>query len=761
MLPAFLFATMCVKWASHGGGGVPPPPSVPAPLLYSSWRYSDEHGRDGALWNNTEETTVDNTVDNTADNNDNNNDDTVHHNNRNNQIDIVIANANGFHGSPKTKTIPAADAAGSPPLLSVVGRGGGGPEDNDNNRAILRGGKTVVARASEFWTAKLGGALASVRARSPFRNRPGKRAEKERELLEKLRTMPVREVVVVNSTVLPEGVVRTAVQRSGMVGSPLGMDRVRELSKNLKRWYDRRGYVLHTVTGASLDADTATASITVEEPVVSALPVSLVFCKEMVIDHETGEPITFKKYAQKQQQANALLDRKRTGGLGSRFRGSAGGGFKIDRKNLNTTLVPTTGKTDPAKIARAMRLAPGEPFRWLDDRWAKIASSGVFSRILRASPEPATDGGVCLQIHAVEPPPRHLEYGIGKSVWTDSWEGEVDFDWRNVFGGGESVGVMVRRGTKDSSPSVRLRYGDDRFGLEGGYDLEAFSDFLGDTASDATDPPGTETGTETGDGENGTGDSLLSRRGATLRLRNPIGPGTVTHSAASASLERTSTTTGELENIGSATITLGPFRTLLPMDARSSVTTTITGGTRVTGKADETSGPLAAAAPKAEPGFLPYSSASATTRQILPIAVSSSFGDNDGNKTPPPPITLALQHTLSLSTPNLPRHEARALGNSARIRGAKPDGGGACSVARGTTEIRVPVAAPVVGTGTVVLFGDWFCLRKDADTPFCAKSSIGIGIRKNVQGLPLKYDVSYSSEGKIKTMFGLGPDFDA
>jgi hypothetical protein len=581
-----------------------------------------------------------------------------------------------------------------------------------------------------FWKSKVNDAFVSVKG-----NFQSKEAKQQKELIEQLQTMPVRQVVVPNSTVLPPDVVRTAVKRSGMIGSPLKMDRVQELARSLKRWYSRQGYVLHSVTGASLDPDTATASISVEEPVVSALPVDIVFCKEMVVDQETGELMTFKKYKHKKLKA-----------LEKRRRPFQSADLKIDRKDLNTTLVTTSGRTKALKVAKALKLNPGRSFQWMDARWNKIASSGVFSKILKASPEPTSDGGVCLQVFAMEPPPRHLEYGIGKSVWTDSWEGEVDFDWRNVFGGGESVGVLVRRGTKDSSPSVRLRYGDDKFGLEGGYDIEAFSDFLGDTGEDGEKKEVQSSASALDSDE----DALLSRRGATVRLRNPISPRIMTNSVASASLERTSTTTGRLENIGSATFTFGPFRRLLPMDARSSVSTTISGGTRLTGKADGDA--TGVDSTFVSSGLLPYSSASASTTQILPISLSS----RDANKRP---ITLALQHTLSMSTPNLPRHEAKAMGFSAQIRGAGPDTI-ASSAVKGTTEIRLPVGAPVVGSGTVVLFGDWFCVQKDMKSPFYSKSSIGLGLRKNIQGLPLKYDVCYSSEGKIKTMFSMGQDFD-
>lgn len=597
---------------------------------------------------------------------------------------------------------------------------------------IIQGGKTVIDKATTFWKSKFDNAVTSIKGR--FRSQETKKRE---ELMEQLQTMPIRKVVVPNSTVLPPDVVRTAINRAGLIGSPLKMDRVQDFARNLKRWYTRKGYILHSVTGASLDPETATATISVEEPRVSGLPVDIVFCKEMVKDDETGELLTLKQYKQKKI---ASMEKK-SRGFG-RFQSQE---LQLDIKNLNTTLVKTKGRTKASKIARAMKLKPGRPFQWMDTRWSKIASSGVFSRIIKASPEPTSDGGVCLQVFAMEPPPRHLEYGVGKSVWTNSWEGEVDFDWRNIFGGGESVGVMVRRGTKDSSPSIRLRYGDDKFGLEGGYDIEAFSDFLGDTGSD---PEVDEfDGFDEVDQEvfGLDEDSLLSRRGATIRLRNPISPNIISNSVASASVERTSTTTGRLENIGSATVTIGPVRRLLPMDAKSSVSTTITGGTRLTAKEDK-------GISFAGQGLLPYSSASATTTQILPI----SFSSRESNKTP---VVLALKHTLSMSTPNLPRHEAKALGNSAQIRGAAPDDV-ATSALKGTTELRLPVAAPKLGSGSVVLFGDWFCVQKDSQNPFYTKSSIGVGLRKKIQGIPLKYDVCYSSEGKVRTMFGMGGDFD-
>lgn len=193
------------------------------------------------------------------------------------------------------------------------------------------------------------------------------------------------------------------------------------------------------------------------------------------------------------------------------------------------------------------------------------------------------------------------------------------------------------------------------------------------------------------------------------------------------------------------------------MDARSSISTTITGGTRLkestSTTGDDGSTKEAAASMFSASNLLPYTSATATTTQILPIYVSSR--NDDGR-----PITLAFKHTVSTSSANLPRHEAKAMGNSAQIRGASPDGP-ASSAIKGTTEVRVPVGVPLLGSGSLVLFGDWFYVQKDSKSPFYSKSSIGVGIRKSIQGLPLKYEVCYSKEAGIKALFGLSPDFDA
>jgi outer membrane protein assembly factor BamA len=589
---------------------------------------------------------------------------------------------------------------------------------------VVKGSKNTLQTAGAYWSNAFKSATEGVsstidgitqQVTSVFQS---KEKKQELALLEKLKTTPVRSVSAPNSTVLPPEILSVTAKRSGMIGSPLRVETVQEVARSLKQWYTRKGYVLHSVTGATLKPDTGMAELQVQEPKVSKEPVGITFCKEMVVE-EDGSLVTFRQYREKHAMRKTF------------------GHETLDKNNLNITYVETTGRTDPSRIAQALKMTPGRPFRWDGSRWHSIAGSGVFSRILKASPERARDGTVQLRILATEAAPRNLEYGISKSLYTGSWEGEVDFEHSNLLGGGETLGVSVRRGTKDAEPSVRLKYSDDRFGMEGGYDLELFSDYVGDSSS--------------GEGEPADGDALLDRRGGTVRIRNPIDPSVIRHSSASASLERTSSLAGYQEGIGSASLTLGPFRKELPMDARSNLLGIVTAGTRIADVMEDTESDTLAFGYK----VLPYTMASATTRQVFPFA-----SGNDRR-----PVSLALKHVISSSTSNLPRHEASALGVAARVRGyASKENGHITSSVVGTTEVRIPITLPtdnVKQDASVVLFGDWVFAQKSHRSPFFRKSSVGIGLRKTIQGIPLMYDLSYTKDGDLRGFFGLGKDFDA
>jgi hypothetical protein len=640
---------------------------------------------------------------------------------------------NGVPPSDDIGHLQAWDGFEGPTLLASIIRKNDtdAPSGLRGGGDVVKGTQATLSSTGSYWAKafqSFRGAVVKplIEAKKKVANSfKSKEVKKEEELLHQLKNMPIQRVVVPNSTVLPNEVIQLAANRAGVVGHPLQSTSIQSFAKSLKEWYIRKGYILHSVTGATLQSETGTAIITVQEPAVSKDPVGITFCKEMVVDEETGNLLTFRQYKDKHQNRRTL-------------------GFdKITKADLNTTFVPTAGHTRPNRIASALGLSPGNPFQWDGIRWQQIASSGIFAQVLRATPQPMQDGTVQLHILATEAPTRHLEYGLGKSLYTGSWEGELDFEHINLLGGGESLGLSVRRGTKDAEPSIRLSFTDSKFGLGGGYDLEVFSDFIGDQPEEMQEgelPPDYDH------------DSILDRKGATVRLRNPICSRIVRNSVASGSLERTATKTGLHETIGSTTLAVGPFVKRLPYDARSSIDAKCSLGTRLFAATSTTEEANALLPPLK---LKPYTSATATTRQIFPLLASFGPGGR--------PLILALKHSITTATPNLPRHEAKAQGIAHNIRGSSLNGRVA-SALTGTTELRVPIDIPVVQIRqdtNVVFFGDWLFAAKDSQSSFRRKSCVGVGVRKSVQGIPLKYDLCYSSDdGKFQSAFGLGADFD-
>jgi hypothetical protein len=242
----------------------------------------------------------------------------------------------------ETKLVKAASASS----FAWLARGGGS--------ASIKGSPQKLAKTTtNYWkgvwkstATTLSKPFVSVKegASNLFKS---KQQREDEAIMAKLQSMPVQAVRIANnSTVLPDEVIQMAAARSGLIGKPLRTDRVQEFARNLKHWYTRQGYVLHCVTGATINADSAVAEISVEEPRVAAAPVGIVFCKEMVVDDETGTLLTFRQYREKHSA-------RRTFGFD-----------KIKRDDLNTTLVSAPGRTNPDVIAKALRLLPGRPFQW-------------------------------------------------------------------------------------------------------------------------------------------------------------------------------------------------------------------------------------------------------------------------------------------------------------------------------------------------------------------------------------------------------------
>lgn len=313
--------------------------------------------------------------------------------------------------------------------------------------------------------------------------------------------------------------------------------------------------------------------------------------------------------------------------------------------------------------------------------------------------------------------------------------------------------MIVRRGAKDPEPTIIVRYTDDKFGLDRGYDFEIFSDNLS-LNDDEVDTPQPNVDVEVDSHSSSidsTSDALLNRRGLKLSLRGPIPTRMIRQNAASISLERTMTKLGHHESIGSGTVVLGPFIRVLPLGARTSITTTTTSGARLRNKENDQSFSV-----------LPYTSATVLSRQVFPLLTDMYSTMNGGL------IKLALQESIFSASSNLPHHEATAAGNSARVRGDKKSNGSVDASITGTAEIRIPITVPLgkdPQDTNFVVFADWMGAKHkyssgyDKQSMF-KKSSYGIGIRKSIQGIPLKYDVTFSKDGKVGHFLGLGFDWD-
>lgn len=107
------------------------------------------------------------------------------------------------------------------------------------------------------------------------------------------------------------------------------------------------------------------------------------------------------------------------------------------------------------------------------------------------------DGSVQLRIVATEAPARNLEYGVTKSLYNNIWEGEVGFSHGNLFGSGERLDLMVRRGTREPHPSFNAKFTGNSLTPESAHDVEAFNEYIGVTGHEG---------------------GASSRRGLTIRL---------------------------------------------------------------------------------------------------------------------------------------------------------------------------------------------------------------------------------------------------
>lgn len=617
-----------------------------------------------------------------------------------------------------------------------------------------------------------------------------------------LSNIHVNTILAPNSTVLTPQILRTAATQSGLwedckdseSDHVVTTQTIKEYARSIQQWYNAHGYICHGVTGVTLDSEAQTAVLTVREPLVASTPVNITFVKKRVVD-ETDEIVVSYRGNHGSNLPGIDFEQDPTNNKKS--------DDNIPPVHLgNTTYIATTGRTSSKAIAKALQLQPHVPFRWNPNRWARILQCPrLFSRVLQVNPMTRDDGTVQLELVCEEP--KHLntfEYGLSKSLYSDSWEGELAFMHGNVLGGGETLDAKMRRGGwghdrrvgKNASPSVNIKFRNDRFGLGWGYDVEAFDEcLLADDYNEKETP--------------------LHRKGATVRWQNLIPISFLRCSWLSASVERTANCGGQHETIGSTALDVGPFVWDLPSwwiggNWKGNAFTRMTVGTRLVDEEEtDVNHMVLQGSGDYSPSFnfLPYSSVTVSMHHILPLSFRNTIVNSNRNNiedkdrtsvisSSPHSIELALKQSIMTSTRHLPRHQANAAGSVMRVRGypksslAWFNAKSIHSLLNCCMELRIPITIPmlrnnvkdIIQDGRVVVFSDWMvtsscgsgCIRdthhnrNEVNRSITGirtdhKTSIGIGLRKSIQGIPLKYDVCLTGEKKIRAFFGLGADF--
>lgn len=684
-------------------------------------------------------------------------------------------------------------------------RGGGGVKETGNNPLQ-----------------KLGSA---VSRHIPFRQ--NKKEQLNLQEQEKLLSIThVTSVCAPSSDLLPLEVITQSSKQANLIGGTLTPETMERTASLINQWYWNQGYVMNSVTGATLVPGKA---------------------------NEGGGKVELKVREVKLAKSRSSVDIRFVDRCDN---ANTEAGVEIitlpaltnDHQVQNSDSSPqyqkyklTSGRTRPLKVARMVQLSPGSQFRILPEKWSRLVAlpggtfgggggkSAIFSAIHAVQPVPTKDGKdtVNIEILASENKPYvSMEYGVTKSLYSDQWEGELDLKHGNTFGGGEVATLNVRKGKSGNNKSVgkdgvshsmmkswgdqltggplnwRMSIKDDAFGGgDSGYDVQIFRDHLGVSGmmNDVKDEQVHE-------------EDCPQRTGGSVRLRLPRQ--TLPH-AVSASFERinqsiSAPTASRTQSMASATMNIGPCRcgeSFLKRsfhNVRSALSASITAGARW--DAASTSSETATVDTKTRP----YATGTITSQHIIPL-VSYHFGNRDNGT-----VNFAMRHVLSAASMHLPRHEAIILGLASRVRGYKynyqshslqPQKVVAKQVQRswkflqgssdgqtrppiavskaisGTMEVRVPLhplskrdesnlgtegSLSSILSGDMVLFGDWSISQAQTqssshqdqyDTALLRHSSIGIGFRKRVQGIPLKMDACITEHGARGVFFGIGQDF--
>ena len=637
-------------------------------------------------------------------------------------------------------------------LLSNLGSCSSSGDDEDvgyeessltRHRLDLRGGGSACAAAT----------MPNIRLPSIIRNRFSKQRKDRDTAMRQEEPLSSTKVTSVSApgSAIPQAFITQCAEECGLIGFTLTPEKLEHASSMINRWYIRNGFALNCVIGATLvpseaeGSDDGTVVLKVREVKLATstkpnyTPLKLTFIDKVQGDGADSTSLEDLLSIREEDGSEAVYSRSQ-------------------------------GRTSPNKLARMLRMDSGSPLQLNPTIISELAAfptdkrkqSALFSKIHAVRPVPTskTDEVEVEMVVSENKPYTALEYGITKSLYTNEWEGELNAKNTNAFGGGEVVTVKICKGRSklggDGKPNIRglmngqsnwrISLRDDYLGDDSGYELDLFQ----------------------GDIDEGSSCRPI-RTGSSMKVNVPRSMGerfilpVRTISSRFEHIQETDQRGAQC--VASVDTQLGQFES-----AWGSVRSSTSVVAKFGGKID---------IGKGESRVEPYVSCCAVSEQ------SSRLGRSRG-------MHLSLRNVVSTSSRHIPSHEAYQIGLSSRVRGygynakrsrkhTRPkspvamlrDTLESCrgelvhpplslsSAISGSLEIRVPfdglshAASRITGDGNMVVFGDW-CFASPTNTGASRYSSVGVGARKSLNGIPLKIDACLTEHGTKGVFFGLG-----
>ncbi|KAL3797114.1 hypothetical protein HJC23_000452 [Cyclotella cryptica] len=529
--------------------------------------------------------------------------------------------------------------------------------------------------------------ISSARKHLPFFKDPDTAQSKFKQQEQMLASTNVTSVTAPKSEILPPELITQSAEQAKLIGGTLTPSTLDATANSINNWYISQGYVMNSVTGATLVPSNDCEGHGRVELKVREAKMSKSRSDSVII--RFVEECSHSSEAKESDNLLNIPIPNYSEGSGSQ---SAGETQKYQRYRV------TSGRTRPTKVAKLVGISPGSHFRIIPSKWSRIVASpggifagqktdgiggtksAIFSTIHAVRPIPAGDDTVLMEIIATENKPYvALEYGVTKSLYSDQWEGEFDLKHSNAFGGGEVATFNVRKGRSKSSQrtenksqeiekvksnpgdwnkrvidgplSWRMSIADNSLGGgDSGYDLELFRDHVGLVSDEES---------ETLNIDN------PQRTGATMRLRFPQYslPRAISVSVEKIDLLKPQPASSSCRKTVSMTMHIGPINFL-----RSALSALLTAGVQHDGGAE--SAPSASSDAASSPensNTRPYFSGTVTSQQIIPLC-RSPFESRENSKSF---VDVAVRHVASVSTKHLPQHEAIMLGLASRVRGYK------------------------------------------------------------------------------------------